>query len=38
MVATTRWDDLGYFPAVLDDLEVLIQTGFFHSRKHGDPS
>ena len=30
-------DGLGSFPAILDDLEVLIQTGFFHSRKHGYP-
>jgi hypothetical protein len=31
-------DGFGSLPAVLDDLEVLIQTGFFHSRKHGDTS
>jgi hypothetical protein len=28
-------DGLGAFPTVLDDLKVLIMTGFFHSRKHG---
>src|SRR5450830_1557409 len=25
------------FPAVLNDLEVLVLTGFFDSRKHGEP-
>jgi len=30
-------DGSGAFPAVLDDLEVFILTGFFHSRKHGAP-
>jgi hypothetical protein len=31
-------DGLGPFSAVLDDLEVLIQSGSFHSRKHRDTS
>jgi hypothetical protein len=30
-------DGLGSFPAVLDDLEVLIQTGFFTLANRGNP-
>src|SRR3972149_6422818 len=29
---------LGSFPTVLDDLEVMVLTRFFHSRKHGETS
>jgi hypothetical protein len=31
-------DGFGSFPAVLDDLEILVLTGCLDSRKHGDTS